>query len=156
MVLLESKLLSESAILRPESRSFFALSNNLWTWKGRAIVSHPGFSMQLIVEAVESTESRGSVSEAVDSVFIGPSVSKLPRTPQVRKGCRSGGIAGEAAAEGRAPDPHLNFRASPGDSNRKASPGNPDSTHAVEMKSTNGLVNNEPVKFEASQRTDEI
>jgi hypothetical protein len=94
----------------------------------------------LIVEAVESRES---VSEAVDSVSIGPSVSKPPG-----KGCRSGRIAGEAAAEGRAADPHLNFRASPGDRGRKASPRNPDSTHAGEMKSTNGPGND--------QRTDKI
>jgi hypothetical protein len=100
MALGESKLLSESAILRPELRSFLALSNNLLGWQGRAIVSHPPFSIQLIVEGVDSIESRGSVSEVVDSVSIGPSVSKPPGTPQGQKGCRSGGIAGEAAAEG--------------------------------------------------------
>jgi hypothetical protein len=77
-------------------------------------VSHPPFSIQWIVEAVESIEPRGSVSKAVDSVSIGPSVLKPLGTPQVRKGCRSRGIDGEAAAEGRAADPHLNFRASPG------------------------------------------
>jgi hypothetical protein len=54
----------------------------------------------LIVEAIESSELPRSVSEAADSVSIGPSVSKPPGTPQARKGCRSGGIAGEAAAEG--------------------------------------------------------
>jgi hypothetical protein len=55
-----------------------------------------------------------------------------------------------------AADPHLNFCASPGDPGRKAIPRNPDSIHAGEMKSTNGLVNAQLVKFEASQRTDEI
>jgi hypothetical protein len=99
MALGESKLLSESAILRPESQSFLALSNNLLGWKGRAIVSHPPFSNQLIVEGVESIERRGSVSEAVDSMSIGPSVSKPLGTPQVRKGGRSGGIAGEGGLQ---------------------------------------------------------
>jgi hypothetical protein len=100
MVLGERKLLSKFAILRSGSRSFLALSNNLLGWKGRAIVSHPPFSIQVIVDAVESIESRGSVSEAVDSVSIGPSVSKPLGTSQVRKGSRSGGIVGEGAAEG--------------------------------------------------------
>jgi hypothetical protein len=72
----------ESAILRPESRSFLALSNNLLGGKGGAIVSHPKFSIQLIVEGVELIESRGAVSEAVGSVSIGPSVSEPPGTLQ--------------------------------------------------------------------------
>jgi hypothetical protein len=41
----------------------------------------------LTIEAVESIESPGSVSEGVDSVSIGPSVLKLPGTPQARNGC---------------------------------------------------------------------
>jgi hypothetical protein len=72
MVLGESKQLSESAILRTEWRSFLALSNNLLGWKGSAVASHPPFSIQLIVDAVESIESPGSVSETADSVSIGP------------------------------------------------------------------------------------
>jgi hypothetical protein len=49
----------------------------------------------LIVEAVESIESPGSISEAVDSVSIGPSVSKPLGTLQVRRAVDPGESPGK-------------------------------------------------------------